>query len=387
MPEARCDLGPLVGSQQLAANCPWVIDGNTQQSTDGTTVLIPGIDSGVTDAAGTFTTMVRYTANDSLAFNVLRLPSIGLFFPFAFRRDDLTDQIGEHISLWAGRHPEGVPTRENTPTPGPVGPVGPGGPQGIPGHIGATGGQGSQGDPGVAGHAGIDGHTPPHDIDIFIAAAAAPPLPIGSGTYDTATDTLIVVPPGWSAGPIVPPAGQTLWFARATIHRDAQGLVAPVWHGPGEAGEQGPIGPTGSRGGQGVPGVAGHDGGQGAMGDQGVPGHTGSTGSQGPRGDPGQDGQDGAGGLTYAAIQALPRHQPGRFDQFPFARVNHDDVGAAELETLAGPVGESSYRARPALALGRTPSSDHREGWSHWEIHRNAPVRPQRFLATRHRVP
>ena len=50
-------------------------------------------------------------------------------------------------------------------------------------------------------------------------------------------------------------------------------------------------------------------------------------GPPGPPGPPGTGG--GGGGLTYAAIQGLPLHQPGIQDQFPFARISSTDVAAS----------------------------------------------------------
>ena len=110
---------------------------------------------------------------------------------------------------------------------GPVGPTGPQGNQGAPGspgvmgHTGSQGPQGqpgqqgNQGDPGAMGHTGtpgIHGVNAHEAVHTYRAGATAPATPAG-GSFDADTRTL-TPPTGWSAGPLVPPAGQNLYFSR-----------------------------------------------------------------------------------------------------------------------------------------------------------------------------
>ena len=398
MPAYTGNLTPLVADAAL-------VEYRLRGVPRGSRLHIPGpLHSGRSTAAGGFgpVTLEELADDDPGYFT---LEAEGESWRFQTRTGDGID-INQLITLFYVRHPTGDTTVEYFPTPGPQGP--------------SSGRAGLRAFPDTSERPVARA---PRATPVSLDTTASMDTPHPSGWRTTGTQRLCPgcpsVPTEASStptpthghgprltGPSTPlPSAPAKPDTSSTTRSPATlpDAYTPTWHGPAESGDVGPVGPTGPMGVRGFAGLRGHQGSTGATGDQGVPGHTGSTGAQGQQGDQGDQGDEGqqgdqgprgntgptgsGGGLTYDAIQALPRHQPGRLDQFPFARVNHDDVGAAELETLAGPIGEildEQDRLLPEGAL------DHQTVV--WDPVTNAWIGthlygPDRLPAARHRVP
>ena len=358
MPELTCPLKLLIGDSPIPSEgIEWRIAAHPPVTIGAASVTIGTLPRGGTIATGiaygsSFTVRLGHTSDDAV-YNLELAERATL--PFQYRATDPADwTLRDHADAYRQRHPNGLQT-EYVPTPGPEGPRGL---PGLPG-IGAVGPEGPLGPEGSSYHF------------IFQAAAegAAPDTPVG-GTVDTDTGT-VTPPAGWSNDVSEPGTGMALYESFTVVHHTHTGIVIPVWHGVTTAsgiGRPGAVGPRGAKGdrawtpiyqtievdedtivlrlGAWVHGQGEAPGGVGEyLSDTGLTSvladatnFKGRQGDPGPRGLPGPGG--GGGGLTYEAIQDLPRHQPGRTDQIPFARVAeaHEDVAAAEVQSLAAPI-------------------------------------------------
>ena len=410
MPAYTGNLTPLVADAAL-------VEYRLRGVPRGSRLHIPGpLHSGRSTAAGGFgpVTLEELADDDPGYFT---LEAEGESWRFQTRAGDGID-INQLITLFYVRHPTGDTTVERFPAPGPPGPV-----------------EATRRLPQASASSDTSGPIGPegssyHFIFTEAPEGTDPPTPVG-GTVNT--DNGVVVPPaGYSNALFIPAAGNAIFESFTVVHHTHVGVVIPVWAGVGPVsgiGRPGAVGPRGAKGDRSWTPIyqthrdrRGHDRpaprrvgarrGPSPRRCRGIPerhrAHERRGGRhelQGPprrrrrrrparrQGPQGLSGRPG-GGLTYDAIQGLPRHQPGRLDQFPFIRVGAGiDAHAGcrrrpEVQAMAAPIKEILDEQDRLVPLG---ALDHQtivwDAVTERDEIGTHLYGPGDFLPSRHRVP